>query len=150
MADGFNPVWQDSIIEIGTAYSSNAWTYSRLCQGIKGMVININENVVTEQYLCGNGHAHNEVTGMAPQVQITGDRVEGDAAQDYIFGLQFKLGSERQSSVKITTSGKVITCDCVITDIVAFGGNSAELKPFNCNIRFNGAPTITDAPTVSG
>ena len=147
MADGLNPVWQDSKIEIGTAFSSNAWTYSRLCAGIKGMVININENVVTEQYLCGEGHAHNEVTGMAPQVQITGDRVEGDAAQDYIFGLQFKLGTERQSSVKITTSGKVITCDCVITDIVAFGGNSAELKPFNCNIRFNGKPTITDAPS---
>lgn len=145
MADGFNPVWEDSIIEIGTSESNGTWTYARLCAGIKGMVININENVVTEQYLCGNGHAHNEVTGMAPQVQITGDRVDGDAAQDFIFGLQFKLGSERQSSVKITTSGKVITCACVITDIVAFGGNSAELKPFNCNIRFNGAPTITDA-----
>ena len=48
MADGLNPVWADSKIEIGTAYSTNAWTYSRLCAGIKGMVININENVVTE------------------------------------------------------------------------------------------------------
>ena len=146
----FNPVWADSKLEIGTSYSNSTWTYSRLCAGIKGMVFNINENVVTEQYLCGEGHAHNEVTGMAPQIQVTGDRVEGDAAQDHIFGLQFKLAEDRKSSVKITTSGKVITCDCVITDIVAFGGNSAELKPFNCNIRLNGKPTITDAPTVSG
>lgn len=148
MENGFNPVWADSQIEIGTTATSAdppVWTYAKLCKGIKGMTININENVVTEQYLCGEGHAHNEVTGMAPQVQITGDRVEGDAAQDYIAGLQFKLGSDRVSSVKITTSGKIITCDCVISDIVAFGGNSAELKPFNCNIRFNGKPTVTTA-----
>ena len=146
MADAINPVWADSKIEIGTsATTANppTWTYARLCKGIKGMTPSINEVVVTEQYLCGEGHAHNEVTGMAPQIQITGDRVEGDTAQDYIAGLQWKLGSERVTSVRITTGGKIITCDAVVTDIVAFGGNSAELKPFNCNIRFNGKPTIT-------
>ena len=90
MADVLNPVWKDEQIEIGvTATSANppVWTYAKLCKGIKGIQLNINENVVTEQYLCGEGHAHNEVTGMAPQIQITGDRVEGDTAQDYIAGL---------------------------------------------------------------
>ena len=82
---------------------------------------------------------------MAPQIQVTGDRVEGDTAQDYIAGLQFKLGDERKSSVKVTTGDKVIVCDCVISDIVTFGGQSVDLKPFNCNIRFNGKPTVTDA-----
>ena len=118
---------------------------SQLCKGIKGMVININENVVTEQYLCGEGHAHNEVTGMAPQVQITGDRVEGDAAQDYIAGLQFELGSDRNSSVKITAEGKVITCDCTIGAITTFGGNTTDVNAFGCTIRFNGKPTVTTA-----
>ena len=153
MADGFNPVWQDSKIEIGTsATTANppVWTYSRLCNGIKGMVININENVVTEQYLCGQGFAHNEVTGMAPYIQVTGDRVEGDAAQDYIAGLQFKLGSERVGKIKVTTGTKIIAVDCVFTDIVTFGGQSVDLKPFNCNLRFNGKPTITDVPTGNG
>lgn len=145
MPDVINPVWADSTVEIGISVSNGTWTYAELCKGIKGIAININENVVTEQYLCGEGHAHNEVTGMAPQIQITGDRIVGDTAQDYIAGLQFKLGSERHSSVKVTTNGKVYTCDCVISDIVTFGGNSAELKPFNCNIRFNGKPTETTA-----
>ena len=146
----FNPVWKDSKIEIGTtATTANppVWTYATLCKGIKGMQININENVVTEQYLCGEGFAHNEVTGMAPQIQVTGDRVEGDAAQDFIAGLQFKLGSERVTSVRITDEGKQITVPAVVSDIVTFGGNSTDLKPFNCNIRFNGKPSITDAPT---
>lgn len=143
-----NPVWQETKVEIGveaTTADPPVWTYKRLCQGIKGIQLNFNENVVTEQYLCGEGYAHNEVTGMAPQIQITGDRVKGDEAQEYIAGLQFKLGPERVSSVKVTNAGKVITCDCVISDIVTFGGNTVELKPFNCNIRFNGKPTITDA-----
>lgn len=143
-----NPVWEGKV-EIGvsaTTATPPVWTYARLCQGIKSIQTNINENVVTEQYLCGEGHAHNEVTGMAPQIQVTGDRVPGDTAQDYIAGLQFKLGSERNSSVKVTTpAGKVITCDCTITDIVTFGGDTVALSPFNCNIRFNGKPTVTDA-----
>lgn len=143
----FNAVWEDSKVEIGTsATTANppVWTYARLCKGIKGIQVNVNENVVTEQYLCGEGHAHNEVTGIAPQIQITGDRVEGDTAQDYIAGLQFTVGSARESSVRVTTGGKIITVDCVISDIVTFGGNSTDLKPFNCNIRFNGKPTVTD------
>ena len=110
--------------------------------------MSMNEVVVTEQYICGEGHAHNEVTGMAPQIQITGDRVEGDTAQDYIAGLQWALGEDRVTSVKITTGGKVITCAAVVTDIVTFGGQSTNLKPFNCIIRLNGKPTITDAPTT--
>lgn len=146
----FNPVWADAKIEIGTSATTATppvWSYSTLCKGIKGIQTNINENVVTEQYLCGKGFAHNEVTGMAPYIQVTGDRVEGDAAQDHIAGMQFKLADERKSSLKVTTGGKVITVDCVITDIVTFGGQSVDLKPFNCNIRFNGQPIVTDAPS---
>ena len=150
MENGFNAVWEDTKIEIGISADTSTppvWSYAALCKGIKGIQVNINENVVTEQYLCGEGHAHHEVTGLAPLSQVTGDRVEGDAAQDFIAGLQFKLGSDRVTSVKVTTSGKVITCEAVVTDVVTFGGNSAELKPFNCNIRFNGKPSITDAPS---
>ena len=146
----FNPVWNDAKIQVLTAVSSATppvETWSDLCAGIKGIQTNINENIVTEQYLCGEGHAHNEVTGIAPQIQITGDRVEGDDAQDYIAGLQFTVGSARESSVKVTTGGKVITVPCVVSDIVTFGGNSTDLKPFNCNIRFNGKPSVTDAPS---
>lgn len=149
----FNPVWADAKIQVLTDVSSATppvETWSDLCAGIKSIQTNINENVVTEQYLCGEGFAHNEVTGMAPQINVTGDRVEGDAAQDYIAGLQFKLGSERVGKVKVTTGTKIISVDCVFTDIVTFGGDSVALKPFNCNIRFNGKPTITDVPSGNG
>jgi hypothetical protein len=103
----------------------------------------MNEVVVTEQYYCGEGFAHNEVTGMAPQIQVTGNRVEGDTAQDFIAGLQFKLGSDRVTSVKLTRGQTTYVFEAAITDIVTFGGDNTALKPFNCVIRPNGKPTIT-------
>ena len=143
--NGFAPVWNDdeSKISIGTAYTNSTWSYSPLCAGIKSMTPSMNEVVVTEQYYCGEGFAHNEVTGMAPQIQVAGDRVEGDAAQDFIAGLQFKIGSERVTSVKLVSGSVTYVFDATITDIVTFGGDSTALKPFNCTIRPNGKPTTT-------
>ena len=149
----FNPVWKLDSIEIGVSATSATppvWTYAVLCKGIKSMTLNMNENNVQQQYLCGDGFAHNEVTGAAPEIDVTGDRVVGDTAQDYIAGLQFKIGPDRESMVKVTHGNKVITVPCVISDIVTIGGNAVDLIPFNCKIRFNGKPTVTDAPANNG
>ena len=141
----FKPVWANKI-EIGTAESSGTWTYSELCAGIESMSFNSNEQNQQYFFLCGEGFAHNEVTGAAPELQISGRRVAGDTAQDYIVGKQFALGTDRNSSVKITTAeGKVITCDCSIGDVVSFGGNTLDVNSFSCTIRFNGDPTVTTA-----
>ena len=144
----FKPVWANQI-EIGTTATTAdppVWTYSKLCKGIEGMTPNSNEQNQQYFFLCGEGFAHNEVTGAAPELQITGRRIAGDAAQDYICGKQFALGTDRNSSIKITTAeGKIITCDCSIVDVVSFGGNTLDVNSFGCTIRFNGKPTVTDA-----
>lgn len=143
----FNPVWANQI-EIGTTATTAdppVWTYSKLCKGIQGMTFNVNENNQQFNFLCGNGFAHNVVTGAAPEIQITGRRIKGDDAQDYIVGKQFSLGTDRNSSVKITAEGKVITCDCTIGDVVSFGGNTIDVNNFSCTLRLNGVPTVTDA-----
>ena len=142
-------VWVNELY-IGTAYTAGqggaagTWTYSKLCKGIEGMTFNSNEQNQQYFFLCGNGFAHNEVTGGAPELQITGRRVVGDTAQDYIVSKQFALGSDRNSSVKIISGGKQIICDCSIGDVVSFGGNTLDVNTFSCTIRFNGAPTVTD------
>ena len=140
----FNPVWANSV-EIGTAESSGTWTYSPLCEGIESMTFNSNEQNQQFFFLCGEGFAHNEVTGGAPELQISGRRIVGNAAQDYIAGKQFALGTDRNSSIKITAEGKVITCNCSIGDVVSFGGSTLDVNTFSCTIRFNGEPTVTDA-----
>lgn len=140
----YNPVWKNKI-EIGTTYSSSTWTYSELAEGIESMNPNFTENNSVFHFLADEGWAHNEVTGAEPSIQIAGRRVVGDAAQDYIVGKAFALGPDRNSSVKITAEGKIITCDCTITDIIGFGGNGIDVNQFGCTIRFNGKPVVTDA-----
>ena len=142
-----NPVWANSI-EIGTSATSATppvWTYSPLCAGIEGMTFNSNEQMQQFFFLCGEGFASNETTGAAPELQITGRRIVGDAAQDFIASKQFALGTDRNGSIKITAEGKVITCDCTIGEVVTFGGETLDVNAFSCTIRFNGKPTVTNA-----
>lgn len=142
----FKPVWANQI-EIGvTATSADppVWTYAKLCKGIESMSFASNEQNQQYFFLCGEGFANNEVTGGAPELQISGRRIDGDTAQDYIVGKQFALGVDRNSSVRITTAeGDVITCDCSIGDVVSFGGSTLDVNAFGCTIRFNGKPTVT-------
>ena len=144
-----NPVWVNEIY-IGTEYTpgsgstAGTWTYAKLCAGIESMNFNSNEQNQQYFFLCGNGVAHNEVTGSAPELQISGRRKVGDTAQDYIVGKQFSLGEDRNSSVKIIAEGKQIVCDCSIGDVVSFGGQTLDVNTFSCTIRFNGVPTVTD------
>lgn len=142
----FNPVWANTI-EIGTSKSGDTWTYSKLCAGIENITFASNEQNQQYFFICGEGFAHNEVTGGAPELQVSGRRVAGDTAQDYIASKQFALGTDRNSSIKITAEGKVITCDCSIGDVVTFGGATLDVNAFSCTIRFNGEPTVT---TVGG
>lgn len=147
---GFNPVWANEVY-IGTEATTAdppVWTYSKLCKGIEGMTFSSNEQNQQYFFLCGEGFAHNEVTGGAPELQITGRRIAGDTAQDFIASKQFALGTDRNSSIKIIAEGKQITCDCSVCDVVTFGGNTLDVNSFSCTIRFNGKPTVTDAPST--
>lgn len=144
-----NPVWANEIY-IGTSYTAGqggaagTWTYAKLCAGIENVTFNSNEQNQQYFFLCGEGVAHNEVTGSAPELQVSGRRKVGDTAQDYIVGKQFALGEDRNSSVKIIAEGKQIICDCSIGDVVSFGGATLDVNAFSCTIRFNGKPTVTD------
>lgn len=138
-------VWVNELY-IGTSATTATppvWTYAKLCKGIEGMTFNSNEQNQQYFFLCGNGFAHNEVTGGAPELQVTGRRIVGDDAQDYIVSKQFALGADRNSSVKIIAGGKQIICDCSIGDVVSFGGNTLDVNTFSCTIRFNGTPVVT-------
>jgi hypothetical protein len=120
-------------------------TWSKLCQGIESMEFNENEQNQQYFFLCGEGFAHNETTGAAPELVISGRRIAGNDAQDYIAGLQYKLGSDRNTQVKIVAEGKQIGCPCTVGAITTFGGSTLDVNAFGCTIRLNGKPTVTDA-----
>lgn len=148
-----NPVWKEKFY-IGTELSTGttpAWTYSPLCAGIESVSPTVNEQNQQQFFLCGHGGANNEVTGIAPQYAISGKRIQGDAAQDYIVGLRYALGAARKSSMKVEIYDaddalvETIVADCTITDVVDFGGNTTDVEPFSCTLRINGIPTVTPA-----
>ena len=150
-----NPEWVIKM-SIGTAYAEGSggaagtWTYAPLCAGITNIDPSVNEQNQQAFYMCGHGGANNEVTGIAPEYAVSGHRVIGDAAQDYIAGLRYKLGQDRKSSLKVeiydhTTLVETIVADCTITDVVDFGGAATDLVPFSCTLRVNGIPTVTPA-----
>ena len=147
-----NPEWVIKI-SIGTSVTSATppvWTYSPLCDGIESITPSVNEQNQQAFYMCGLGGANNEVTGIAPEYAVSGHRIIGNAAQDYIAGLRYKLGQDRKSSLKVEiydheTLVETIVADCTITDIVDFGGNATDLVPFSCTLRVNGIPTVTPA-----
>ena len=144
-----NPEWVIKMF-IGTAYATSAWTYAPLCAGIESISPSVNEQNQQAFYMCGQGGACNVVTGIAPEYDVSGNRVIGDAAQDYIAGLRYSLGQNRVSSLKVeiydgTTLVETIVADCTITDIVDFGGNATDIVPFSCKLRVNGIPTVTQA-----
>lgn len=147
-----NPEWviKMSIGTSATSATPPVWTYDPLCAGIESITPSVNEQNQQAFYMCGLGGANNEVTGIAPEYAVSGHRVIGDAAQDYIAGLRYKLGQDRKSSLKVEiydheTLVETIVADCTITDIVDFGGNATDLVPFSCTLRVNGIPTVTPA-----
>ena len=134
-------------MHIGTAESNGTWTYAPLKAGIEGMEFAENEQNQQFFFLDGEGFAENEVTGAAPELVITGRRKVGDTAQDFVAGLQFALGGNRKSSVKIIAEGKQIVCGCTIGAVKSFGGQALDVNQFGCTIRFNGKPTVTTPQT---
>lgn len=147
-----NPLWVDKLY-IGTAVTSGdppVWTYAPLCAGITGVQVTVNEQNQQNFFLCGHGGASNEVTGIAPRYQISGVRIWGDAAQDYIVSLKYALGKARHSSVKIEhydgdTLMATEVCDCTIEEVYDIGGNTTDVVPFSCTIMLNGLPEVTTA-----
>lgn len=140
--------------QIGTKKSGEApsetWTYSPLADGIDNISEALNEVVQQYFFLSDSGFAKNHVTGMAPSFTLTGRRIMGDAAQEFIFGNKYKLDTNRQSSFKLSWEDaegteQSLTCDCTICNIQEWSGATTDDSAISFEIRFDGQPTLTPA-----
>lgn len=138
---------------IGTQQSGSGpvtWTYSELGAGIDNIAEALNETVQQYFFLSDDGFARNHVTGMAPAFTLTGRRIMGDAAQDYIFSKKYSLDTERQSSFQLKYTDEedtshTITCDCTICNIQEWSGATTDDSAISFEIRFDGKPTSSDS-----
>lgn len=139
---------------IGVSQSGEApgitWTYAPLADGIDNVAEALNETVQQYFFLADKGFAKNHVTGMAPAFTLTGRRVVGDQAQDYIFGNKYGLDTARQSSFQLKYENAkgaetTITCPCTICNIQEWSGASTDDSAISFEVRFDGKPEITPA-----
>ena len=124
----------------------------RLCAGIESITENVNGQNKQYFFLCQKGFATNEVTGIGPQYTVSGRRVYGDEAQEYIAGLKYKFGKDRttvfhmEREVRNRYTGNTVVTQiegpCTIMDISDIGGNTTDNVPFSFTIAFNGKPTM--------
>ena len=132
-------------VSIGTKKSGETWEYSEFGEGIENISEALNEVVHQYQFISNGGFASNHVTGAAPAWTLTGRRVLGDAAQDYIFSKKYAFDTERQSSLKVEyndgTAEKSFTVPCTFCNIQEFSGTSTDDSAISMELRFDGKPT---------
>lgn len=136
-------------VEIGVSESLGVWTYAELDATWDNLTEALNE-VITQWFpAANNGFADNEVTGMAPVYTLTGKRIVGNTAQDFLFTKKFQIGSNRRSSIRITKvrsdgTYNSVTCPCTFCNLVEMAGASTDGSNFSAELRLNGAPTLSD------
>lgn len=136
-----------------TSGSQPEETYAVLGEGIENLTEALNEIVNQFYFMAKQGFAYNRVTGMAPVVTLTGRRIYGDAAQDYIFSKKFALGDNRETKMKIEIekgeNTETVTCPCTIANMQEYSGNTTDNSAISFELRFNDKPEVSTAPTQS-
>ena len=133
-----------------SAGGESAETWALLGEGFDNLSESLNEVVQQYFFLSNKGFATNHTTGMAPAFTLTGRRVIGDPAQDYIFAQKYSLGEGRETKLKIAKKGKddkteTLTCPVTICNIQEISGASTDNSAISIELRLNGKPEVTTA-----
>ena len=137
--------------EIDTTPTASSPTWKTLCAGFENITEALNEQVQQYFFLCGNGFAANYVTVMAPVITLTGRRVIGDDAQDYIFGQKYNPLAGRETNFRLSrttadgTETAIISAHVTLANISDISGATTDGSACSVEIRFNGEPFVGDA-----
>lgn len=132
----------DYTLEIDTTPLATA-TWARVGAGIANIAKALNEVLQQASYLSDEGWGSTEVVGGQLIITLTGDRVRGDAAQDYIYSpdVQYKFGQARHTHFRFTApDGTGFTGNVTIANADDGGGDSTATNAISFEIHFNGAP----------
>lgn len=150
-AGALQPVWKTKL-SVDTKPTADTPSYAELCAGIENIEEAVNEQAKQYFFMCQNGFAHNEVNGMAPTFTLSGRRVVGNAAQDYIDAQKYVPAEGRKTRIQLvstctvgtTTKTTTITCPATMTAIHTIGGATTDNSPFSVTFSLNGAPTVSN------
>lgn len=126
-----------------TADLDNA-SWANLQEGIMTMTPAANATADTQSFWIDKGFSETDETGKRVTFAVTGQRVVGDPAQDYIVSRFMAMGDELRTLARWTDQGgNVITSNVTLTAIVPFGGNANARQTFSFTLSFNGYPVLT-------
>lgn len=132
------------------AESGTTPVFAKVAKGFDNIAETINEVLYQSSFISDGGWGSSYVTGAQIIVTLSGVRVKGDNAQDYIFGdnTYMGLGKDRETYVKlISPDGTSIQCPAVLAKITKTGGAANQPMAISVEIHFNGKPII--APPAS-
>ena len=133
---------RENLIEIGVGQTGGAWVYAPLRRGIERIASSGGEKIKTDYYLEDGGFARHDVVCLSPRIRVSGRRITGDAAQDYIASLRFAAGERRKTRLRVRRGGETAECGCVIAEISDMGGSAMEADGFSCILLLDGKPTV--------
>ena len=136
----------DVVAELNTTPEAGAGseTWADLGVMFKNVAQALNEVLYQTSYLANKGWGSTEVTGGQYTVTFTGDRMPGDAVNDFIFNpdIQFKFGEARKTSLRLTRGTQTITWGVTMANITDAGGDANQPNAVTLTLHGNGAPTI--------
>lgn len=128
--------------------------FARLGSGFTGTTFSGNETTINNTYLDDEGFGSTDVVGKRFSFAFTGVKMANDPAQEYVIGLQNKLGTDLETRfLVVDPDGNQMIGVAVISALVPNGGNSnaGATLTFTVNIQgklfhlTNPIPVTTDA-----
>lgn len=137
------------VVEVDVTPNGDKRTWAWVGPGISDIGKDNDESTSEDAYYNNGGNAKTDVTGVAKKYSVEGHRLIGDPFQDYVASIEDGIGSERETSYRITDpTGKCVEAPCTVLDIAAEGPNGAanEKTSFSCTLARSGTPVVvTDA-----
>lgn len=134
-------------LEIDTTPFAASSTWVPICDGFNNVTEALNEQLQEYFFLCGKGFGSEEVTALHPQIQLTGVRKVGDAAQDFIFGNRLNLMEARKTNLRLSLANADSTVTrytnkVTMANVSSFGGATNEGAAVTVDFYFNGRPIV--------
>lgn len=136
---------------LDTTPDATTETWAPLAAGISNVSWSGNEVIDQTQYYDGNGLASSEVTGGQWVASVSGNRVVGDAAQDYVFSKMLTYGADRKTRFKwVRPDCKTITANVTIANIADSAGDANAKDEISFELHVNGAPKSAETVAAAG
>lgn len=133
-------------VELDIGKGTEEW--GDMTQAFKSVNQAINESTFSAAFLCDGGFGSTIVTGAAPTISLAGYYIKGDPVCEYLEDIQYEIGDQRISKIKMTRGSVTVTCPVTLTGVAITGGESTEPTAVNVTIAFNGKPTCNKSTAV--